>query len=215
MTRDKLQITALKVFRENILMLSIMELFVLVSGLRMVDGALVPYTNWPYLLGGAVLVPGSYFAILFIIRLLQDAADSKRERDGNLVFSGTIGWRVLLLVVVVFLVVINTGIYRQGGRLQTWGVAFAAVMGLTVFYAWPRPIEFSNGAIRQNKILSGVKTILFSDVIGAKYDARQQCILISGKNGVTLVHSMLHAGRNQFARQLKSLTGVNVFGLTA
>jgi hypothetical protein len=214
MTQDKLQITALKVLRKNILMLSIMELFVFVSGLRMVDGALVPYTNWPHLLGGAVLIPGSYFSILFIIRLLQDAADAKRERDGDLVFSGTIGWRVLLVVGVVFLVVINTGIYRQDGRLQTWAVAFAAVMGLTVLYAWPRPIEFSNGEIRQNKILGGVKTILFSDVIGAKYDARQQCILISGKSGVTLVHSMLHAGRNQFARQLKSLTGVNIFGLT-
>jgi hypothetical protein len=213
MTRGKLQLTALRVLRENIVMLSIMELFVLVSGLRMVNGALVPYTNWPYLLGGAALVPGSYFAILFTIRLFQDAADAKRERDGNLVFSGTIGYRVLFLVVVIFLLVIDTGVYHQDGRLQTWEVVFAAVMDLTVFYAWPRRIEFSNGAIRQNKILGGAKSILFSDVIGAKYDARQQCILISGKNGVTLVHSMFHAGRNQFARQLKSLTGVNVFGL--
>jgi hypothetical protein len=213
MTQDKLQFTALKVLRENIVMLSLMELFVLVSGLRMVDGAFVPYTNWPYLLGGAAVVPGSYFAILLIIRLFQDAADTKRERDGNVVFSGTIGYRVLFIVVVVFVLVIDTGVYHQNGRLQTWEAVFAAVMGLTVFYAWPRRIEFSNGAIRQNKILGGAKSILFPDVIGAKYDARQQCILISGKNGVTIVHSMVHAGQNQFARQLKSLTGVNVFGL--
>lgn len=213
MTQGKLQLTALRVLRENILMLSIIELFVFVAGLRMVNGALVPYTNWPYFLGCAALIPGTYFAIIVIVRLFQDIADAKRERDGNLVFSGTIGYRVLFLVVVVFLLVIETGVYYQNGRLQTWEIAFAAVMDLMVFYAWPRRIEFSSGAIRQNKILGGAKSILFSDVIGAKYDAPQRCILISGKNGVTVVHSMFHAGREQFARQLKSFTGVNVFGL--
>ncbi len=143
MTKDKLQFTALKILRENIVILLTMELFILVSGLKMVNGALIPYTNWPFLLEGAVFIPGAYFGILFIIGLLQDAADAKRERDGNLVFSGTIGWRVLFLVVVIFLVVLDTNIYRQDGYLQKWEIAFAAVMGLIVFYGWPRTIEFS------------------------------------------------------------------------
>jgi hypothetical protein len=211
---DRLQITALKVLRQNFWMFLIAEVFVLHSGLRMVNGALVPYTNWLDLLGGAVLGPGLYFATLLIIRLVQDAADAKRERDGNLVFSGTIGWRVLLLIVVVFLVVMDTRIYLQNGRLQTWENVFTAVMSLTAFYIWPRPIEFSNGAILQSKILGGVKSISFSDVIAARYDVRQQCVIISGKNEVTLVHSMLHAGREQFARQIMRSTGVDVSGLT-
>jgi hypothetical protein len=175
---------------------------------------LVPYTNWLDLLGGVVLGPGLYFATLLIIRLAQDAADTKREQDGNLVFSGTIGWRVLLLVVVVFLVVMDTRMYLQNSHLRTWEKVFTAVISLIAFYIWPRPIEFSNGAILQSKILGGVKSILFSDVIGAKYEVRQQCIIISGKNGVTLVHSMLHAGREQFAGQIKLLTGVDVSRLT-
>lgn len=213
MTLDKLQLTAFKVLRNNVVTLLILGLFPFDVGLRVRNGNLVPFTNWPRLLILAVLLPGLYFVILLIVQLTQNAADARRERAGNLVFPGAIGWRVVLFVFVVFLVVIDIGIYRQTGRVQTWEVAFAAAMGLMVLYCWPRPIEFSDGAILQNKTFGGMKSILFSDVVAARYDARQQCIIISGKNGVTLVHSMLHAGRKQFARQLKLLTGVDVFGL--
>jgi hypothetical protein len=37
--------------------------------------------------------------------------------------------------------------------------------------------------------------------------------IISGKDEVTIDHSMFHAGRRQFARQLRLLTGADVLGL--
>jgi hypothetical protein len=213
MTSDKLKLVALKVLQENMVMLSIMELFILISGLRMVNGIVVPYTNWRFLMAGAVLVPGSYFAIRFVIQLLQDASDATRERNGNLIYSGTIGYRVLFLAVVLLFLVLSIGEYIQNGHRHIGGIVFDAVMLLLVFYGWPRQIQFSDGAILQRKIIGGMKSILYSDVTGARYDARQQCILISSKNGIRLVHSMFHAGRDQLVLQLKVLTGVTVVGL--
>ena|SRR5579862_4546364 len=71
MTRDRLQLLALKVLRENVVILSIIELFIVVSGLRIVNGIVVPYTNWLFLVECAVLIPVSYFAIMFMIQCFK------------------------------------------------------------------------------------------------------------------------------------------------
>jgi len=214
MTLDKLQITAFNILRKKALTLFLLGLFPFATGLRVRNGALVPYTNWYALVGIAVMLPALYLSIVLIVAILQDAADAKRERAGSMVFSGAIGWQLLLLFVVIFLVGLEIGIYRQNGQVTAVEVAFALGMGLLAFYCWPRTIEFSGGALQQRKMFGGVKSISFPDILAAKFDAQQKCIIISGKNGVTIVHSMFHASQIQFARQLALLTGAHVLGLT-
>jgi hypothetical protein len=213
MTLNELQLSALKVLRRNFIFLALLGLFPLFAGLRVRDGSLAPYTNWPFVLSGAVLLPGLYFSILLVVAILQNAADAKRQRGGNLRFSGAIGYQLLFLTLVIFCCCIDIGIYRQNGQLRTVDVAFTLVMVLLVFYGWPRTIKLSDGALRQRAILGGKKSIAFSDVVAARFDARQQCIIVSGRNGATIVHSMFHAGGPQFASQLALLTGTRVAGL--
>jgi hypothetical protein len=110
--------------------------------------------------------------------------------------------------------VLDVGIYRQDGHLRMWDLAFTGAMALCAFWCWPRVIEFSNGLISQRSVFGGMKSILFSDLTGAKFDARQQCIIISSKSRAKIVHTPMHAGRQQFVRQLSLLTGTQVFGLT-
>lgn len=215
MTLDELRLTAFTILRKNIWTLLVMVLFVFVVGLSERDGALVPYTNWPFLLRWAALLPGLYFAMLLIVQLLQDAADAKREQAGDMVFSGKIGWQLMLLGVVALFAGLVVGVYRQGGRITTIEIAIAVGFGLLAFYSWPRPIEFTNGAISQKRMLGGTKAIQFLDVQSARFDARQQSIIISGKNGVTIVHSMFHAGQKQFVCRLRIQTGTCVTGMPA
>jgi hypothetical protein len=214
MTLDGLQLTAFTIIRKNIWTLVGLILFVFAVGLKERDGALVPYTSWACLLRWAVLLPGLYFALLLVVRLLQDAADAKREQSGDVVFSGKVGWQLMLLSVVVLFVGLDVAVYRQGDRVPPLEIAVTVGFVLLAFYCWPRTIEFSNGSILQKKALGGTKAIPFADVLSARYDARQQSIIISGKNGITIVHSMFHAGQKQFVRRLGILTGTVVPGLT-
>jgi len=111
--------------------------------------------------------------------------------------------------------VLDVGIYRQDGHLQIRDLVPTGTMVLLAFYCWLRVIEFTNGAISQRSVFGRIKSLSFSDLTGAKFDARQQCIIISGKSRAKIVHTPMHAGRQQFARQLLSLTGIQVFGLTS
>lgn len=215
MNISKLQLAARRTIQENFPFLIIMELFVLLFGLRVLDGALVPYIGWYRFLSYAILVPGGYFAVLLIIRLFQDASDAERERAGNLVFRGTVGWRVLLFVSGTSMFAMDVGIYHQMGQLPMWAVASTAAMALLAFYAWPRVIDFTNSAVRQRNTFGGMKSILFSDITDAQFDARQQCIIVSGKGGARIIHTPLHADRQQFVRQLQLLTGTQILGLAS
>jgi hypothetical protein len=214
MTLDRPRRIALAILRKNAPTLIILGLFPFGVGLRGRNGTLVPYTNWPFVIGSAILLPGAYFLLLFIVTVAQDVADARREEAGSITFSGAIGWRLLLAGLVVLAVGLDMGIYRQEGRLTTSEVAFGVGFCLLAFYCWPRTIEFSNGALVQGRMLGGMKSILYSDVTAAKFDVRQQCIVITGRNGVRIVHSMFHAGRKQFARQFELLTGRHILGLT-
>lgn len=215
MAIENLQVTASKVLRENRGFLVLLGLFPIIEGVRLRDGTLMPYTNWTLVLSGAMLLPGLYFLIRLIVAVLQNAADARREQDGNMIFQGAIGWQLLLFVSVVLFIGLDVGIYRQDGRVRAVDIAFTVVMCVLAFYCWPRTIEFSGDALLQKSLFGGVRFILFSDVISAKFNRRQQCIIVSGRNGARVVHSMFHAGRIQFAHQLTRLTGTHVAGLTA
>jgi len=194
--------------RTHVVVLVLLGVFPFCVGLRMVNGTLSPYTNWRTLATYATLGPAVYFSVLLIVALLQDAADANSERAGNLVFGGTIGWQLFLFSAVGFFVGLDILSYRQSGQITTTDIAFAAVMVLLAFYCWPRTIEFSSGALMQARMLGGVKSIPLSDVADAKFDPWQRCIIITGKNGVKIVHSMFHARRAQFGRQIVKLTGI-------
>lgn len=211
MTVAKVKIAASEVLRNNAVILALLGLFPFCAGLRITNGRLSPYTNWPLLATYAVLLPGTYFSILLIVAVLQDTADAKSERAGNMAFGGSIGWRTLLVTAAVFPVAVSILSYRQDGQITPTEVAFLIVMELLVFYCWPRTIEFSGGALVQKALFGGVKSILLSDIAEAKFDARQSSIVITGKTGVRVVHSMLHSRQAQFARRLAELTGIRVF----
>jgi hypothetical protein len=190
-------------------------MFVLFSGLRVLHGAVLPFIGWFRFLNYAILVPGGSFAILLIIGLFQDASDAKRERAGILIFRGRVGLRVFLVVAVTFVFVLDVGTYRQDGHLQIWDLVSTGEIALLAFCCWPRAIEFSNGAISKRDLFGGMTSISFSDVTGAKFYAQQQWIVVSGKSRGKIIHTQLHAGRPQFARQLLLLTGTQVSGLTS
>jgi hypothetical protein len=214
MASKKLQLTALEVFKEDIWILLIIDLLVFTAGLRVQDRTLVPSTNWPFLLSAAVLWPGLYFATHLTLQLLQGAADAERERTGNFVFPGMIGYRVLFLAVVALFAGLSIDSYYQGDR-DVAGIVATSAFSLMVFHCWPRSIEFSNGAIRQKRALGGMKEIPFSGISSARFDARWRCIVITGQNGIKIVHSKMHAGQKQFAHQFKLLTGIDISGLPA
>jgi hypothetical protein len=213
MTLDKFRVTVFSILRKNILALSICGLFPFAVGLRMRDGRLVPYTSWPTLVRYAVLIPGLYFSILLVVTVVQDVVDAKRERAASRVFGGIIGYQLLLLGGVAFFVGLDIWANSPSSHVTITDVVFPAGMALLAFWGWPRPIEISKGALFQRKMLGGVKSILFSDILAAKFDARQHSIIITGKTGVRIVHSMFHARQGQFAHLLEQLTGTPVIGL--
>jgi len=59
MPKDHLRLAALEVPRRNAGILLLIELSVLVAGLKVCNGTLVESRNWPYLPGMAVLHVGS------------------------------------------------------------------------------------------------------------------------------------------------------------
>lgn len=211
MTVAKFKITASEVLRQNVVMLALLALFPFCAGVRITNGRLSPYTNWPLLAIYAVLLPGLYFSIRLIVAVLQDSADDKSDRAGNVAFGGSIGWRMFFVTAAVFPIAVSILSYRQDGQITPAEVLFPFVMNVLVFYCWPRTIEFSGGALVQKTLLGGARSISLSDIAGARFDARQRSIIITSKSGVRVVHSMFHSRQAQFARRLAELAGVRVF----
>ncbi|MGA9882437.1 MAG: hypothetical protein WBQ34_01830 [Candidatus Acidiferrales bacterium] len=213
MTLDELKLNALKVVRNNATLLVIMALFPFCVGLRIHNGTLRPYTNWLTLALWAVLLPGLYFSMVLTVAMFQDGTDAASARAGNLAFGGAIGYELLLGIVLMLAVGLGAWQYRDRDPFTGTDILFYAAMVLLVLYSWPRPIRFAGSALVQRNIFGGIKSLAFADIAVAKFDARQRCILITGKNGARIVHSMLHARQAQFVRQLADLAGVRVSGL--
>lgn len=213
MTLDKLKINAAKVVRNSATLLVWMALFPICVGLRTRNGTVSPYTNWLTLTLWTVLLPGVYFSIALTVTMLQETADAVGARQGNNAFGSAIGYELLLGSALMLAVGLGAWQYRDSDPLTGTDISFYAAMVLLVFYSWPRRIQFAGGALVQRNIWGGIKSLSFADIATAKLDARQRCILITGRNGVRIVHSMFHARRAQFARQLEDLTGTRVSDL--
>jgi hypothetical protein len=166
------------------------------------------YVNWPLMLSVSGILTGCFFSFFFIAQLLEISTASRREWDRQLIFPGVMWVRGIYLLSILMEFTIMVGTYKEGD--PWWDVVLPFGFVLLGFFAWPRTIQISEVEIRQRRPLLDLKRIAYGEVENIIFDTVSKEAIVLGKNGEKIVHTMMHADKERFIKQVESLTGKEV-----
>jgi hypothetical protein len=151
------------------------------------------------------ILTGLVFAFLFLAQVLESFAKEHRRLAQRMVFPAAMWLRGLYLTCIVMGFGLMVGTYSEGDPL--WVVVTPVCFVFLGFFAWPRTIEITEGAIRQRRVLFGFKEIRLDEIESVAYDAASGETIVFGKNGTRIVHTAMHVDGERFAEKLQSASG--------
>lgn len=167
--------------------------------------------NWRLMLVVSGILTGVFFAFFFIAQVLEFWTHGDRELNGQVVFPAVMWLRGIYLAGILMGLWLMIWSYRE--HAAWWDVALPSVFVLIGFFAWPRAIQITENEIRQRSIILGVKRIPFGEIQRVVYDPTRKEIVVFGKSGDRIVHTMMHVDGERFMERLESLTGKSAYSV--
>ena len=95
------------------------------------------------------------------------------------------------------------GMYKEGD--PWWDVVLPFGFVLMGFFGWPRAIQITQFEIRQRGSLFALRRIAYGEIESVFCGALGSEAVVFGKNGVRIVHTVMHSDRERFVEQVKSI----------
>jgi hypothetical protein len=199
----KVRLAAISALRSSFIILLTTIVMVPVFSIinRAFDGTW--YVNWPLMLSVSGILTGCFFSFFFVVQLLEFSTASRRERDRQLIFPGVMWVRGIYLLGILMGFTLMVGTYREGEAW--WEVVLPFAFVLLGFFAWPRTIQITEVEIRQRRLLFALKRIAYGEVESIIFDTTRKEVVVFGKNGEKIVHTMMHADKERFIKEVQSL----------
>jgi hypothetical protein len=166
------------------------------------------HVNWRLMLWVSSILTGCFFSFFFITDLLEFSAEASRERNRQSIFPAVMWLRGVYLVCIAMGFTTMVGVYREGD--PWWDVVLPFAFVLLGFFAWPRAIQITEVDIRQRRLLLGTKRIAFGEIEGMVFDVTRGEVVVFDKNGVRVVHTLMHVEKVRFIERVESMTGKEV-----
>ena len=204
-TSSHVRFAASRAFRSSIgIIVAALALIPVMSVInRIFDGTW--HVEWRLMLFISGVLAFVFFAFFFVTQLLEFASEEMREHQLHFVFPGAMLVRGIYLGAIVMGAVLVVGTYKEGD--PWWDVATPTIFILLGFFAWPRAIEISENDVRQRRLFFGFERIPFREIESVVSDPRRNEAIVLGRNGLRIVHTMMHVQRERFIQQLKRLVG--------
>jgi hypothetical protein len=211
MTQFEVRVAALLALRNSIGILIATMLLVPVDSVinRIFDGTW--YVNWRLMLTVSGILTVLFFSFFFLAQVLEASTHGHRERTRKLVFPAVMWLRGIYLIAIVMGLCVMVGEYHEGD--PSWIVMLPAAFVLIGFFAWPRAVEISDNEVQQHRIFFGFKRIHFREIERLVYDPARNEVVVFGKSGNRITHTMMHVDGERFMEQLESLTGKRVYSV--
>jgi hypothetical protein len=205
---SRLRIAASSAFRSSIGILLTTVVVVPALSLinRIFDGTW--HVHWGLMLLVSSILTGCFFSFFFITELLEFSAAANRARNRQAIFPVVMWLRGIYLLSMTMGFTIMVGMYREGD--PWWDVVLPFGFVLLGFFAWPRAIQITEVDIRQPRFLFSSKRIAFGEVESMIFDVVRKEVVVFGKNGTRVVHTMMHVDKERFIERVESMTGKEV-----
>jgi hypothetical protein len=163
--------------------------------------------DWKLALILSTLLSLAWFIAAFLSGYFDLRKLDRIDRETNPRFPGTSFLRGLYGGMIVFSVVMELGLYRQGD--EAWMQLIPLIfIGMSV-YAWPRTIHCDERTIWQWSRLGRKRAIDFEAIESIARGAGGTITVIGPD--ITIEHTSSHAGAEEFCRFLSERTGKPVY----
>lgn len=160
---------------------------------------------WRLALTATGIITVVVFVFLLLTQVLESYARERRSLAQRMIFPAAMWLRGLYLACIVMGFGLMVGTYSEGDPL--WVVVTPVCFVFLGFFAWPRTIEITEQAIRQRRVLFGIKEIRLDEIESVAYDAASGETIVFGKDGTRIVHTAMHVDGERFADKLQSASG--------
>lgn len=150
-------------------------------------------------------------AILLVRWLGFEAVTERATRRGDaLVFRAPLGLRLLFGVSLPGMVYAAGAVaLSENGRADWWLSAMFLFFASLIAFVWPPDISVSNEGISERKWLGLRKRIIhWNEVEYATANPSDDSLEVVSKSGFTIKHTKYHAGRADFAKEVKDRCGL-------
>ncbi len=144
--------------------------------------------------------------VLVVLRLLYVEANAARasRRGDSLVFRGTAGLRLVLLVGIVGLL---TAILIAGRNEELWVLLLAWGFIIAMCFGWPATITIGGDAIRQSVWWKPTRTIHWNEVTAIDKRASGEAEVYA-KDGQSILFSRFHVDPGRFEQEVLRRAGL-------
>jgi hypothetical protein len=211
MTRSEVRFAALLALKNSLGILITAILLVPVDSIinRVFDGTW--HVNWRLMLTASGILTLLFFSFFFLAQVLEASTHEHRERTRQLVFPAVMWLRGIYLMGIVMGLCVMVGEYHEGDPWRI--VMLPAAFVLIGFFAWPRAIEITDNEVQQHCIFLGFRRIHFGEIERLVHDPARNEIVVFGKGGNRITHTMMHVDGERFMEQLESLSGKRVYSV--
>jgi hypothetical protein len=149
------------------------------------------------------ILTGCFFSFFFITQLLEFSATSKREREGQLIFPGVMWLRGVYLLAILMGFTIMVGCIKKETLIGRCCFAYLFCAHRIFRLAKGN----SNYRVRDPPTgpLLTLRKITNNEIQSVVLDASRKDTVVFGKNGVRIVHTMMHSDKERFIEQVESI----------